>query len=172
MAIAGLAGCAVNPAPRHALPDDKGAMHDAYGAYIVAEGDSNLVVQGELIAASEDSLWVLHQDGLRAMSRVGLRRATAALYIAPLTSYTTWVTLGTIATISNGAFLLFTAPMWLIGGSVTMHVLSQQPLYKWQPRQSLAELAPYARYPAGIPQNLDRAQLTLPDRMRAVDRAH
>jgi hypothetical protein len=61
--------------------------------------------------------------------------------------------LGTLSTISNGGFLIFTAPMWLIGGSLAVGGESRAPERK-SPPLTWVELAPFARFPQGIPDGI------------------
>ncbi|HEX6559115.1 MAG TPA: hypothetical protein VF021_06615 [Longimicrobiales bacterium] len=166
LAVLLTAACAQNPAPRGALPDDRGALHDGYGAFVVAERITGAALEGELIAASADTLWVLHENGLGALPRVSLRQAIVSVHETRGAGYAAWFTLGTILTASNGVYLLLTAPMWLIAGGVALGIHSRQPLHKWDAGQPLESVAPYARYPGGIPDGFDRSRLVLPERMR------
>ncbi len=103
---------------------------------------------GELIAVSTDSVWVLTNDQ-------GLVIPTASVREGKLTGYAArslrgWTLVGTLSSISNGAFLVFTMPAWLIGGSVANRSESRAAERKSPPLQ-WAELAPFARFPQGLP---------------------
>jgi hypothetical protein len=73
------------------------------------------------------------------------------------------VLLGTLSTISNGAFLLFTAPMWIIGGSIATGARSFEPIVDY-PKRDWGHLAPFARYPQGMPRGIDRKQIKMKPR--------
>jgi hypothetical protein len=68
--------------------------------------------------------------------------------------------LGTVSTISNGWFLVFTAPMWMIGGGITSSKLSYNAIVDY-PRMELNRFAPFARYPQGLPSVIDRSRIKM-----------
>jgi hypothetical protein len=158
--------CARNPAPAGALPRVNAVMTDGFGGWIEAVRLNGTPVAGELLAANADTVWILNSAGLAALPGDSLRNATLALYEARSGGLGAWVALGTLGTISNGSFLIFTAPLWLIVGTTTAARASRQPLYRWNPSQSFDEIRRFARFPAGIPANVDRSSLRLPARMR------
>ena len=63
-----------------------------------------------------------------------------------------------VTTISNGVFLLLTAPAWLITGLVAAGNESHAPL-RDVPPLAWAELAAYARFPQGLPPGIDLAEI-------------
>ena len=86
---------------------------------------------------------------------------TSAVKSGKLTAYAAqtgalsgWMAGGILATLSNGGFLIFTAPMWIIGGSLTVsgevHAAERK-----QPPLTWAELAAFARFPPGMPEGLE-----------------
>lgn len=157
--------CGGVPAPRKALPGAGAVRSQGFGGWVVARRALGEVT-GELIAVRDDSLWVLTQAGLRGLSRDSLVGAKVVLFDPNTGALSTWAAFGTLATIGNGAFLLFTAPAWLISAATSIPAAAKQAVYDWQPYMPLSGIAAYARFPAGIPPQLDRAALQLPLRMR------
>jgi hypothetical protein len=116
------------------------------------------IVAGELLAVAPDTLWVLATGGPLAVARAGVTRATLAGWDAATHTLTVWTALGALSTISNGAFLVFTAPAWLIGGSLATGAQSRRPLVRVPPA-TWEDLRLYARFPAGLPPGLDPSAL-------------
>jgi hypothetical protein len=105
-----------------------------------------------------DSVWILTQ-------REGLVIPTAAVDSGKLFAYaprtdniTGWTIAGTVSTISNGLFLVFTAPMWIIGGSLAgrSEIRSAQ---RNHPPLDWVGIAPFARFPQGMPEGVELAAL-------------
>lgn len=156
--LAGTLGCAANPAPRGWLAPAREAQTDPYGAWIVVKrlgggGD----VSGEFLAVERDSLFVLSANSaVRAIPLDGVLRAQIAFYDARSGDLALWTALGSLSTISNGAFLIFTFPIWIIGGSVATAGQSSAPLRRVDPTHTWDAVRMYARFPGGLPPNLPR----------------
>lgn len=110
-------------------------------------------LQGELLAASEDTLYVATAGGGVAVARSSIVDGRVFGYDAGVGSITGAVLLGTVSTISNGYFLILTAPMWLIGGSIAAGSQSRQPVRDASAPPGV--LQPWARFPAGLPTGFD-----------------
>ncbi len=147
-----LAGCGTTNAPRDWLPEAPKVPLEPYGAWVEVETQSGQI-EGELIAVSPDSLFVA-DTSLHVIGRPDIRSARLAYF----DSYNLWTApiLGPILTISNGVYLIFTAPMWIFGGSIAAAASSYDPIIDY-PKNSLSDFTRYARFPAGIPQNVDPA---------------
>lgn len=151
--------CASNPAPRGSIPKPLDAPSDPYGAWIevTLTGPAETVVAGELLAVEGDSIFVLEPDSVvRAIPIVGVGTAIVATYQPQTEWISAWAALGTVSTISNGAFLILTAPAWLIGGTVAANAESRAPLRKIKRGQSWDGVSIFARFPGGLPQDLPR----------------
>ena len=154
--------CASNPAPRGVLPREENVDRNPLGGWIYVERNSGPAVQGELLAASDDSVVILTESGVHPVPREAIRYAEAGVFDARINGLMTWLVVGTLSTISNGLFLIFTAPMWRIGGGFSVARVSRQPIYKWNDKDPLSSLAKFARFPGGIPDSVDRSSLTSP----------
>ncbi len=155
------AACASNSAPRGWLPKPGEAQAAAYGGWIeltCQESAESRHTDGELIAVSADSVWVLNESQGVVIPTITVQSGKLTAYAAQTGTLTTWTTVGTLATISNGGFLIFTAPMWLIGGSLTVGGESRSPERK-HPPLTWVQLAPFARFPQGMPEGIELTAL-------------
>jgi hypothetical protein len=149
-------GCASNPAPAGYLPSVSEVQSEAFGGWVdltFRDGGSERHIAGELIAVSPDTLWI------RAVSEgvlVPTRQVLGGRLISyePGTSEVAVATvLGVVSTASNGAFLLLTAPMWMIGGSFAAGSQSRVPIQDLA-RSNWADLAAFSRFPQGMPSGI------------------
>lgn len=154
------AGCAGNSAPEGWLPKLAEAQTGAYGGWIELSYDTltRQRTDGELIAVNADSVWVLSRDQVLVIPTASVRAGKLTGYAAEKGGVTTWAVLGTLSTISNGWFLILTAPMWIIGGSLSVGSESRAPERK-SPPLAWGELAPFARFPQGMPEGMDVSTL-------------
>ncbi len=146
-------GCASHTAPARFLPTPEQAQTDGYGGWIelgVRQGDRRGSVNGELVAVTGDSVWVLGDTG-------GVVVPTAAVHSGKVTGYDSrwgavagYTALGVLSTLSNGILLIFTAPAWVITGSVAGARQSHDPQRELTPL-SWRDLAGFARFPQGLP---------------------
>ena len=147
--------CAHNTAPKGWLPKPAEAQAAAYGAWIeltYAESKERHT-DGELIAVSAESVWVLSGNQGLVIPTATVKRGKLTAYAAQKDGLTAWMLLGTLSTLSNGGFLIFTAPMWMIGGSFAVGGESRAPERK-SPPMTWLELAPFARFPQGLPEGI------------------
>lgn len=159
--IAGLlAGCASTSAPRGWLPSVEEAAQDGYGAWIrVRFHDDRPVLLGELIEVGDSAVTVLDLTGqVQPAGRSDIREARVATYQSQAGRYGLWAALGSVATISNGAYLLFTFPAWLGTGAEAVRLENASPLVDY-PGVPWAALRPHARFPQGLPPGVDPAAL-------------
>ena len=107
-------------------------------------------VQGELLAAEGDVVYVLTKEGrVETVHKQEIVKATIEVYPSRAAPAIVWTILGTASTLSHGFFLVFTAPTWLaVGipssieeGSKVVKVDGPDTPQLWQ----------FARYPAGMP---------------------
>ena len=155
------AGCATNSAPKDWLPKPAEAQADVYGGWIqltYKEGDGKRQIDGELIAVSDDSVWVLSQDQGLAVATANVENGKLTAYAAQTGGLTRWTLLGALSTISNGILLVFTAPLWLIVGGSAISSESGAAQRK-NPPLTWVELAPFARFPQGLPEGIELAGL-------------
>ena len=102
---------------------------------------------------SAESVWVLSGNQGLVIPTATVKKGKLTAYAAQKDGLTAWMLLGTLSTISNGGFLIFTAPMWLIGGSLAVGGESRAP-ERQSPPLTCVELAPFARFPQGLPEGI------------------
>ena len=153
--------CAGHKAPPGFLPNKVEAQRQAFGGWVdlmlVGEQEDGNVA-GELIAATADSLWVMSGSMVVAVPVTAVASGQLAGYDSESGQVAGATALGAISTIANGAFLVFTAPMWLIGGGMAANSQGKVGLEDLPPMQ-WAELGKFARFPQGIPDSMDLGEL-------------
>lgn len=151
-------GCARSLAPPGAVSRPAQAVADPYGAWVLLERNHPAgALAGELLAVDRDTVYLLIADSLvHGVPLDSVRQATIAWYRDHAGDLALWTTLGTLSTISNGFFLLLTAPAWLITGSVATAIESRAALVRVPGQTDWVTARTYARYPAGLPPDLPR----------------
>ena len=143
-------GCAGNTAPVGSLPSPKEAARFPYGGWIELTITPDSSVDGELLAVTSDSVWVLAQGGGVVIPTAQVTAGKVTTYLAATGAVAGWTTLGVFSTASNGWFLFFTAPAWIITGIVAGNKESHAPERRVPPL-AWPDLAAYARFPQGMP---------------------
>jgi hypothetical protein len=174
-----LAACVSNPAPSGWLPLAQEVAREAYGGWIAvdtaheagrgwyAAGDSGsgAGVEGELIAVDPDTVFVLSGTGLLTVPKRTVRQATLFAFDAQWGGLALWSVLGALSTVSNGYFLVLTAPIWIIAGTSATASRSRAPMVELaQEGDRWEKLRLYARFPQGMPMGIDRSALRLAPR--------
>ena len=162
VAVACVPGCAGNPAPREWRPPAAVAQRSSHGGWIIIEvvaasgarSAGRRFVEGELIAIDETAFHVLTTAGLQAVPRTMEHRITLVGYGTPVGALDIWAVAGGISTLSHGAYLLFTAPMWTIGGIVATRKEKGAGMLH---DDDLARR--FARFPQGLPPGFDPKSL-------------
>ena len=153
-----MANCASTNTPHHWLNEPRETALDVYGGWIDVRSRGSQIA-GELIAISEDTVFVANTM-LHAVASEDIVSARLVIYDAAGMG---WIVFGgTLSTISNGLFLIFTAPMWLIGGPIAAISRSYEPIVDY-PQKSLEHFKPFARFPQGLPSGVDRDAIRTKD---------
>jgi hypothetical protein len=158
---ASLTGCASNPAPKGWLPPAVKAQEQAYGGWIslsCKNAEAVTHVEGELIAITDDRVYVLADSGLVDVPHESVAKATLAAYATGDGQLAGWSALGTLSTLSHGAYLILTAPMWIIAGIMAAAGESRAALLHY-PEKPLASFRAYARFPQGLPAGFEASAL-------------
>jgi hypothetical protein len=149
--------CAGTNVPAGWLSQPEQIHQSGYGGWIDVTMKDKTHISGELIAIEKDSLF-LASDALQVVAHCDIQSARLVTYEAlRLGGY---VILGLISTISNGFFLIFSAPLWIIGGSAAASSRSFEPIMDY-PESSMDQLKPFARFPQGFPSTLDRQTINI-----------
>lgn len=162
-AALGCVACRGTSVPKDWLPEPREAQTTAYGGWIdlhYSEEQHGRRARGELVAASADSIWVLNDSQPVVIPTSAVDSGKLFAYSPRLGSLAGWTVAGMASTISNGLFLVFTAPMWLIGGSLAGQTEIRAAQRRTPPR-TWAELAPFARFPQGMPMGVGLGDLRM-----------
>lgn len=152
-------GCAITHAPRGWMGSPEEERIAVHGAWVVLKLEAPHAPQlrGELIAVSEDSLFMADTT-FHAVARANIRHARLLTYNSNAVAMGAGAAFGTMSTILNGWALIFTAPMWMIGGTISTGIRSFEPIIDY-PDYGWSRLAPFARFPQGLPVMLDRSRI-------------
>ncbi len=157
-----VAACASNPAPDGFLPSPTKAPENVYGGWMqvtVPAGRHDNTIAGELIAARADTVWILPDSGpLVAVPTATVKKGRLARYRSDAGAVAGFTALGVVSTVSNGFLLGLTAPLWIITGTVAASSESRAP-FRDVPPLGWADLAAYARFPQGLPPEIDLGEI-------------
>lgn len=157
LAAMALAGCTRNPAPSGWLAPAENALSDRFGAWVAVSRGDSAELGGELLAAGTDSVYVLTSDSVvHAIAIDGIANARLAFYDSRWGTLATWNALAILGTVSNGFYLILTLPITGIGGSLATANQSRAPILRIDERGGWELARKYARFPAGVPENLPR----------------
>jgi hypothetical protein len=107
-------------------------------------------VHGELIAVNSDMVYVEDEEGLLSSLEMNdVDSITVEMYSGETGMYVLW-TVGTLSTLSHGAYLLFTAPTWIATG-ISSGVAAGRMASIRANRDRAWGLWQFARFPAGLP---------------------
>lgn len=168
-------GCASNPAPAGTLKTAEEMGQATRGGYILIHTATGSV-EGELIAVGPSAVFVYPKgspDG--PLAEVPIPTITTARLAAYATSPGLVIglgLLGTVSTLSHGAVLVVSAPVWLLSTFVLGYIESGGGLMDY-PDHPITDLAPFARFPQGLPEKLGgevRAPSSAPARIAPAGR--
>ena len=171
--------CATNTAPPAFLPEPKQAGAETHGSWAelsVGAPGARIQLAGELLAVTTDSLWIVtHSDSASANAGyVVARRAIAegklTWYKANPAQIGAATALGTLSTIANGFILVFTAPAWIITGSIAGSAYTREPVVNLT-AEDRRDLRPFTRFPAGMPPGMDASFRRVGEGERSRSRA-
>lgn len=168
-------GCASTSAPVDWVPSAAEAQKEAYGAWAdvtvqpeainTGTGQEESVLRGELIAVSDEFLYVLTYrpeisggGHLVTVSRNDVVQVRLDRYDSAANLLALWPIFGALSTISHGAFLVLSAPIWIIGGGASVSRHSYAPIYTY-PSDAWDGLAGFARFPQGLPAGIETSDL-------------
>jgi hypothetical protein len=153
--ILGIEGCLT---PSY-LPPADAIGTNPYGSQIrIVRNTTAIPLKGELIAIDSSQLWILPEGGKHTVV-VGVKEVERfTLTYARPRHYTVTIPIYTLATIGHGAFLIFTAPVNLLT-TIALTASGESAFSYTSQNITLDQLSMFARFPQGIPANID------PDRL-------
>jgi hypothetical protein len=179
-------GCASSRAPHGWLPFAQEAQQEGYGGWIEVTARANpdfSALSGELLAVSDDSVFVLTSAGVGSCALTDVMRATLETYDPRSGDVSRMALTGTLLSISTGWGLALFAPLWVLVGTASTAVLSHEGQVAMDAsrqgatsgvsgaaRKSWKDIRLYARFPQGIPVELDRSQLRIRPMVKRTER--
>jgi hypothetical protein len=161
-------GCATTYAPGDWLPDTDEITEEAYGGWMtivtlpdtINSEERWLQYGGEFIAVDTLNVYQLY-DSLFIIPKSNIYKTTLEIDQKNSVAYGLWTFGGFVATLSNGFYLIFTAPIWLITGIPASVGESLRDRYEAEFPDSLywTEVRKFARFPQGLPENFDLKNL-------------
>ena len=148
--------CAVTNVPPRWLPEAEQTPTSVYGGWIEIK-TLRWEVMGELIAVTKDTVFVADY-ALRSIAVRDIFSARLVTYNESIIG--AYVFLGLILSITNGWFILFTGLIWIIGGLIAGANRSFDPIIDF-PEKPIFAFQPHARYPQGIPTEVDRSTIRI-----------
>jgi hypothetical protein len=153
--IALLSNCATVKAPSGSVPTRTEITTDAFGGWISASLKSRQeAIQGEFIAVSTDSIYILTGNKAQGYALTSVDKARIVMFNTNTALYIFWTVGGSLATLSNGDFLVFTLPLTLVTGIVTTSAEAHRINFYDYPQFTWEELKKYARFPQGLPEKI------------------
>ncbi len=161
-----ISGCATTYAPSDWLPDRDEIQKEAYGGWMtlfvqpdsLIEQDSYLQYDGEFISSDENNVYLL-ADSLYIIFKENINSGILEIDDKNSVEYGLWTFGGTISTISNGYYLIFTAPFWLLVGIPSTVGESNRDKYEYEEENPDSlyweDIQKFARFPQGLPENIE-----------------
>lgn len=160
-------GCAASYAPANYLPSTDDVTQNVYGGWLTLTTEPDTLIQnskymmygGEFIAV-DDSLVYLLYDSLYQIPRRIISESILELDEKNTTTYGLWVLGGSLLTISNGAYAVFTLPLWLAAGIPTAAGESARDRYEmnYPDEEYWINVNKFARFPQGV-EDIDLSQI-------------
>jgi hypothetical protein len=161
-------GCARTYAPGDWLPETEEISQQAFGGWMtiiiypdtVNPEEKWFQYGGEFISSDETNVYLLY-DTVYIISKENIFSATLELDQKNSVEYGLWTLGGTIGTISNGFYLIFTAPFWLLTGIPATVSESGRDIYEAKNPDSdyWNNIQKFARFPQGLPEKFDLKNL-------------
>jgi hypothetical protein len=151
-----IGGCVKTPVPSTwpLAASAKDGVIETYGSWIRL-GE----ISGELIAIELPKIWVLTDQGrIVVVSAAEVAQADLIVYRNSADTIGTLSVLGTLSTASHGFGAALSAPIWIIAGICASSFESGNGWLKF-PGTDWNEFKKFARYPQGLPKDLDLSLL-------------
>lgn len=151
-----LAACRTTNAPRAYRIAPEALASRVAGSWVEVQRRDRTFVSGELLAAVGDTLFTVAGHTLTLTPAGTIRRVTLTRYRPDINDLVVWALLGTASTASHGFGLIVSAPLWIATGIATTAAENRRAILV---TSNFEVLAPWSRFPAGIPSSIDRTRL-------------
>jgi hypothetical protein len=154
-------GCSPYRAPSGWLPERNNVAKEPYGGWLYVEFKDRGVeknVRGEYIGIVDTTLLLLNINGIIRIPKDNITYAALKINDDDRGLYVAWTILGILGTpFVNGFYSIFTLPLWIVGGIASSTAEGGSGSFVSYDRNPLwwRSIAPYSRFPQGIPHELD-----------------
>ena len=156
-------GCATTSAPKDWLSTPQQMQWNVHGGWLeLYTMTPETRIAGELLAVSPDSVAVLTGDGFVMIALQNVSRAKLTAYHFDHAPHWYWTLGGFASCATHGYWAVFTGPLWLLTGSVVSVASSYAPQEYMSASRGWEDASLWARFPAGLPETLNRSGLVLP----------
>ena len=159
-----LLNCRTIHAPDNWLPENEEMMENAYGGWIylwiIDPNDEYAYepdISGEFISYRNGEITILNYDSIYTIDTNSIAEVVLELVDKNVSTIVVWGFFGTLSTMSHGMYLSFSAPIWIMGTTIAASGESYRDVYEAEyPRKKWwAEVKRFARFPQGIPDEVD-----------------
>lgn len=140
------------------LPNSNEISTDEYGSFIKLFTDNRPRIQGELIAIDSNNVVILTHEEKECVTVPMKNVIGFDLKYADAKNYAWTIPTFTLATVGHGGFFILTAPINLIGTIAVVSSSNKAFMYN-ETTLSYEQLKMFARFPNGIPKNVDVHQI-------------
>lgn len=161
-----LDGCKVVKSPPQYYIKRKAIQYDPYGSWVNVEyRDANNILAvfgGELLSIERDTIFLLDlSSNLHTFPIAKVTNAYALLH-RPVANdkQLSWAAGGLLFSITNGPFIIFTGPAWIVAGTTALikgDVMTEN--YRNLDEHEWEDLAKFGRFPKGIPPSVNPNEL-------------
>ncbi|MEX2182668.1 MAG: hypothetical protein WD771_11550 [Gemmatimonadaceae bacterium] len=152
------AGCATTQGPKRWLATGAETQTTAFGGWAelrLVSGDS---VKGELIAVSHDVLWIMRDSAVAIYIKGDVQGGRVIGWNSAASDVITIAFFGVVSTLTHGALLIISAPIWMFVGGMASNSQAELPV-RHLTVTDWSQLGAWARFPQGLPDGLDLATL-------------
>ena len=140
------------------LPDVKAIGLESHGSYIKINHKSSAQIHGELIAVENNNIYVLLNESKRCLKIPVAEIKNFKLRYAQPAHYGWSIPIFSAVSLVHGILATFTLPLNLI--ITTAVTISGENDFRYNQKSiSLKNLKMFARFPQGIPENIDLASI-------------
>lgn len=128
---------------------------DPHGVMVMMRRHGERAIAVELLACDTRHLYV-RADGGRWLAWPWHEVETRKLELPDASGdMGAWTLAGVVSTISHGRILIFSAPIWLFAGIAMAYGADEELEFDHRsPGTACAKLAPYVRWPGGLPETV------------------
>ncbi|MDX2286559.1 MAG: hypothetical protein NW241_20500 [Bacteroidia bacterium] len=146
-------------APAEYQPRRKDLEAFPYGAWMAMQyraGDSTLfTAEGELLGFRDEYVFLVGREGPYVLPQDSVAAAHLWIFQKETGKYAVWTAIGSAASLSHGFLFLLTGSAWLTVGLTAIITEDSRRDELDLARHRWDRIRTYARYPQGIPEDLD-----------------